>query len=118
MSELSFRFKERLHEGDDFRRAFKCGVKRNAGPFSLYFVRTEAFPRLGIVVSRFQGPAVDRNRAKRVIRDEFRHMKGELPEGDYLVRVRGKLSGGTPLKWRRALGDLWGRRKNRAGAPV
>lgn len=42
-------------------------------------------PRLGLSVSRRVGPAVLRNRWKRVIREVFRRMRTELPPGIDLV---------------------------------
>ncbi|MBA3487301.1 MAG: ribonuclease P protein component, partial [Lysobacter sp.] len=45
--------------------------------------------RLGLAVSRKVDPhAVGRNRIKRVLRDCFRHHRGALSEGDYVVVTR------------------------------
>lgn len=46
-------------------------------------------PRLGLVVSRKCSPlAVRRNRIKRVARDTFRHLQGQLGGNDYIVLGR------------------------------
>jgi ribonuclease P protein component len=49
--------------------------------------------RLGLVVSkRALRRAVDRNRAKRVLRETFRTLREELPEMDLIVQVVGPAS--------------------------
>jgi ribonuclease P protein component len=46
-------------------------------------------PRLGVVASRKVGNAVARNRAKRLVREAFRHHQGLLPRGlDLVIVVR------------------------------
>ena len=46
-------------------------------------------PRLGLAVSRKVDPhAIGRNRIKRVLRDAFRHLRGELADGAYVVVAR------------------------------
>ncbi len=43
--------------------------------------------RLGMIVGRPVGIAVQRNRLKRVIREWYRQGRTELPSGDWIVRV-------------------------------
>jgi ribonuclease P protein component len=46
-------------------------------------------PRLGLSVSRKVGTAVERNRVKRVLRERFAELAGELPaDTDYVVIAR------------------------------
>ncbi len=52
----------------------------------LHVAPCEAGPRLGIVISRRYGSAVERNRAKRKIREAFRRCAKDLPHVDVLVR--------------------------------
>ena len=57
------------------------------GPWlSLHVLPCENGPRLGIVVSRRYGSAVERNRAKRRIREAFRRCAKDLPSVDVIVR--------------------------------
>lgn len=50
--------------------------------------------RLGITVTRKVGTAVVRNRAKRLVREAFRHLPGLLPDGvDMVVIVRSMWTG-------------------------
>jgi len=47
-------------------------------------------PRLGLIVpKRILRRTVDRNRAKRVLRDWFRHHKEQLGSRDLLIRLTG-----------------------------
>jgi ribonuclease P protein component len=49
---------------------------------------TEGGARLGIVASRRVGPAVARNRAKRLVREWFRRRKDAVPSVDVIVVLR------------------------------
>jgi ribonuclease P protein component len=54
-----------------------------------------ARPRIGITVSSKIANAVERNRVKRWVREEFRAMQGEMPAVDFVVIARaGVLSAG------------------------
>ncbi len=49
----------------------------------------EAGPRLGITATKKFGPAVARNRIKRVVREIFRHHRDELTQSvDIVVNVK------------------------------
>lgn len=70
---LTFRQRHRLTHAREFQLVFAEGVKRYRGPITL-LVRPSllAQPRLGLSISGRVGPAVVRNRLKRLIREAFR----------------------------------------------
>jgi len=76
----------RLKRRDDFLRTTREGVGWKGVCFSLQIAASDAGPRLGIVISRRYGNAVERNRAKRRIREAYRRIAAELPAVDVIVR--------------------------------
>lgn len=70
------------------------GARRNSDALlTLHWLRDAAPPRLGLAVSRkVDARAVGRNRIKRVLRDEFRHLRAQLPPGAYVLVARGAAS--------------------------
>jgi ribonuclease P protein component len=72
----SFRLAEKVRVRREFERAYKEGV-RIPGRFMTLFVvpNGRATPRLGVSATRKLGSAVERNRAKRLLRDVFRRRK-------------------------------------------
>ena len=73
----------------EFTEIFETG-RRIAHPLlGLHWMRDERAARLGLAVSRKVDPhAVGRNRIKRVLRDEFRHLRPALAAGAYVVVAR------------------------------
>ena len=72
----SFRPAEHIRKRADFERIYEAGSKRAGRLMTVFTSRTEGdVARIGIGVSRKLGPAVDRNRAKRLVREVFRHHK-------------------------------------------
>lgn len=54
--------------------------------------------RVGITVSRHYGPAVTRNRFKRIVREAFRIIRGELTPGlDIIIKPRNGAYKAAPL---------------------
>lgn len=72
----------------DFKRAYDEGSKVVMRPFVL-FARANglAHARLGVTATRKLGPAVVRNRARRLVREAFRQCRTTLPGGHDLVVV-------------------------------
>jgi ribonuclease P protein component len=79
----------RVRTRAEFDLAFKQG-RRTATPlFALHWQPDDVPPRLGLAVSRkVDRRAVGRNRIKRALREEFRHLRGDLPRGRYVVVAR------------------------------
>lgn len=84
---------QRVRRRGEFQRVFDAGYRVSSRYFTLLLAPspTEA-SRLGIVASRKLGDAVRRNRAKRVIREVFRHLDAEAgPAVDVVVIPRREL---------------------------
>ena len=80
----------RLSGARAFDRVFDAQVRTTAGPLAVYAAPNGLDrSRLGIAVPRRVGNAVVRNRVKRMVRESFRLLQHELPQGlDLVVVVR------------------------------
>jgi ribonuclease P protein component len=81
---------QRLRTAADFDEIRRLGRRVETGPFTLRLrLRPQGPRRLGVIASRRAGPAVSRNRAKRVLRELFRRNLEALPVScDVVVIVR------------------------------
>ena len=67
---------EHVRKRADFELIYKSGFKRSGRLMAMFTREREAGPaRLGIAATRKMGIAVERNRAKRLVRELFRHNK-------------------------------------------
>ena len=67
---------EHVRKRSDFELIYKTGFKRSGRLMTMFTMEREAGPaRLGIAATRKMGAAVERNRAKRLVRELFRHHK-------------------------------------------
>lgn len=76
----------RLKLRRDFQQVYRKGAVWKGCCFSLHALPREDGVRLGIVVPRRFGTAVERNRVKRRLREAFRRVAAELPSADIVVR--------------------------------
>jgi len=74
----------------EFSAVYEARVRESRGPLTVYARPNDLpHPRLGLSVSRKVGTAVRRNRIKRRVREAFRLLQHDLPQGyDLLVVVR------------------------------
>ena len=67
---------EHIRRRADFQAAYEKGSRAGGRFMTLFRLKTPLpMSRLGIAASRKMGGAVERNRAKRLIREMFRHCK-------------------------------------------
>ncbi len=87
----------RVRKRSEFQRTYEEGTKVVRRPLVLFARRNDlGETRLGVTATRKIGNAVVRNRAKRLVRQAFRLVRGELAPGwDLVVVVRPGLLGQT-----------------------
>ncbi len=95
MTEASQRFpkSDRILKRDVFRRVYEEGRKIQFRYFTA-FVLTKDSPRarIGITATRKTGNSVERNRARRLVREAFRKNKWLVPNGvDIVINVKRAL---------------------------
>ena len=84
--------KKVIKENFMFSKVFKNGRYASNNLLTVYALRNynrRAASKLGISVSAKNGGAVQRNRAKRVIREAFYRLYNDLPPG-YLIVIVGR----------------------------
>ena len=71
-----FRPTEHVRKRADFELIYQTGFKRSGRLMTMFTRDRESGPaRLGIAATRKMGAAVERNKAKRLVRELFRHHK-------------------------------------------
>jgi len=85
---------EHLRTARDFQRVFERRCSANDEWLQVYGVNNGLpYSRLGLSVGRKWGPAVVRNRIRRLYREAYRLTKSSLPQGLDLVFVPRKADG-------------------------
>jgi ribonuclease P protein component len=81
------RARQRLRKRPDFRRIYDQGARTSGPAFTLFALPNDLeHGRLGVAATRKFGSAVERNRAKRLVREVFRR-HGRLTAGLDVVVV-------------------------------
>lgn len=99
----------------DFDNVFTKNTKRHTQFFVVYQSDNGLDnARLGVVISkRACKRAVDRNAARRVARESFRHIVRELPARDYVICARYSVANASKRELRQCLDQLWQKSANR-----
>lgn len=117
-----FRAVHRLLKTDEFSSVFAFRRSFRGGPFQLLYCENgRESARLGIVVGKKFAPlSVTRNRIKRLAREAFRHVRGELPACDVVIRLSARLADGVEVRSEldRLLRRLKGDVKSRGERPA
>jgi ribonuclease P protein component len=108
-----FSARHRVRKRSDFRRIQETG-RRIVSPGFIFLVQrsvTANGPRIGITASRRVGNAVQRNRAKRLVREAFRVTRAFWPEAAEVVIIVRRAVGKQKLddivsEWQAAQGRI------------
>ncbi len=99
MAQYSFPKSERLAKRSEFDKVMREGKKKRVDTVCTVFFLPNGLnrKRLGIIASKKVGNAVHRNRAKRKIREVFRHIKNRISPAMDIVVISGKDLVALPL---------------------
>lgn len=97
-----------LNENRDFLRLYRKGVSQVSPLLVTYAKRSgkQNLRRIGITATKKVGGAVQRNRAKRLIRAAWREVEPNVPYGwDIVFVARGKTTGARMQQVRSVMAD-------------
>jgi ribonuclease P protein component len=87
-----FRPQDRIRKRSEYQAIYEKARRVPSRSFVLFVLpNTQNRPRIGITVTKKIGGAVQRNRAKRLVREIFRRHKSELQDVDIVVNGRTAL---------------------------
>lgn len=110
---------QRLRRPREFKRAFARGTRSRCGPFLAVAAPhgsdgALSMPRLGLAIAKRHAPkAVERNRIKRQLREDFRKRSADLPLVDCVICLRAPTRSIANVEIRAALNELWQRVKKK-----
>lgn len=96
----------RLKKNFQFQRVYRQGRSLSTPKTILFYKRNgDKVNNLGISISKKVGNSVQRHRLKRVYREAFLKLKGEMKEGyDFIIVAR---RGTGQISFHEAVTDLW-----------
>jgi len=99
----------RLHNPAEFKLVFAEGRRLKRSPLGLsYRLNALPHPRLGLAIAKKAvADAHDRNRIKRLIREDFRHNRARLPAVDLVFFAHSGLADLSNDAIRALLADIW-----------
>jgi ribonuclease P protein component len=100
----------RIRQPAEFKQAFAKGFRITRAPLAAVCRPDNGLegPRLGLAIARKAAPrAVDRNRVKRLIRENFRHNQQRLPAVDVVFYGMPGLHAMDNQQLRATLADIW-----------
>ncbi|AEB08730.1 ribonuclease P protein component [Desulfobacca acetoxidans] len=105
--QASFCKADRLLKRAEFQRVKQVGSRRRSPHFVISLADNDLQrPRLGVVVTKRLGKAVQRNRVKRLLREFFRRHKGILPPQDIVIIAKPGAPGLTSAEVAAELGPV------------
>lgn len=83
--------KRKITRNDEFKKVFLEGKRIESNNLIFFFLRSShKFNRLGVIVKKEIGKAVVRNKAKRQIREAYRHIDEKLFPGYDIIIIAKK----------------------------
>ena len=87
--------KEVLRKNEDFKRIYRRGKSVGERYIVLFYMKNGlSFSRHAFLASKKVGNSVQRNRAKRLMKESWKTVHQDLPEGyDYILIARNTING-------------------------
>lgn len=80
-----------IKKSSDFQKIFSSDKKNFSGNAGLYYLPSQTL-EIGIVISKKQGTAVQRNRARRLIKEFFRLHQKKITPARIVIAVKAPLA--------------------------
>ena len=100
-----------LRLNNDFRRLYSRGKSFAGAYVVVYTMKTRRpYKRLGLTVGKSFGKAVKRNRMKRLMRESYRAIEGNIPDSyDFVIVARSRAIGTSMSQIKRDMEYVFGK---------